>query len=185
LSNENAIKTGEYLLSRLTSWFGNRPDYFSSFMDRNVGAYGWLPAEAYYALSGPVSSLSVDITAVRGNSQGEGGFSPDIEINIDNEAHQVAVVPALVTPDKNLTTLVGEGLGGALEWASGIMKDRAIVYLLAFPSGIETEDWASALSKSEEKYQLKALDSMQFVIPRPPREMSRGTATVLIHSSRL
>ena len=185
MSNENAVKTGEYLLSRLTSWFGNRPDYFSAFIDRNVGGYGWLPAEAYYALSGPVSSISANVTAVRGNSQGEGGFSPDIEIDIDKEAHQVAVVPALVTPDKYLTTLVDCGLGGALEWASCVLKDRAIVYLLAFPSGIETEDWTNALAKAEEKYQLKALDSMQFVIPRPPREMARGAATVLMHSSRV
>ena len=81
--------------------------------------------------------------------------------------------------------MVDGGLGGALEWASGVLKDRAIVYLLAFPSNIESEDWTNALAKAEEKYQLKALDSMQFVIPRPPREMARGVATVLMHSSRV
>ena len=53
-SPDPVLQTCDYILSRLTTYFGSRPDHFSTFIDGKVKAHGWFPAEAYDALSSPV-----------------------------------------------------------------------------------------------------------------------------------
>ena len=180
-----ALQTAEYILSRLTSWFGNRTDHFSGFMDGNVRADGWLPAEAYFALSGPVSRKAINVTMVRGKAQGGEKFDPDIEIDIDHEFHQLAVVPVLTTADEPLSTQIEGRLAETFEWLNGPLKPRAMIYLLAFPNGLEDDEWKAGLAKAEEKYEAKTIGQMEFVIPRPPRVMLRGAAALCLNASRL
>ena len=180
-----ALQTAEYILSRLTSWFGNRTDHFSGFMDGNVRADGWLPAEAYFALSGPVSRKAINVTMVRGKAQGGEKFDPDIEIDIDHEFHQLAVVPVLTTADEPLSTQIEGRLAETFEWLNGPLKPRAMIYLLAFPNGLEDDEWKAGLAKAEEKYEAKTIGQMEFVIPRPPRVMLRGAAALFLHASRV
>lgn len=180
-----ALQTAEYILSRLTSWFGNRTDHFSGFMDGNVRADGWLPAEAYFALSGPVSRKAINVTMVRGKAQGGDKFDPDIEIDIDHEFHQLAVVPVLTTADEPLSAQIEGRLAETFEWLNGPLKPRAMIYLLAFPNGLEDDEWKAGLAKAEEKYEAKTIGQMEFVIPRPPRVMLRGAAALFLHASRV
>jgi len=179
-----ALQAADYILYRLTSYFGNRPDHFSAFIDGNVRAEGWLPSEAYFALAGSMASKSVKVAMVRGKAQGSAKPDPDLELDINREAHQLAVVPALVIPDQPLSDQLDKGLAGTFEWL-GNLKARSIIYLLAFPSGIEDEEWKEALAKAEQKYEAKAIGQLQFVIPRPPRAMVRAAAAVFLHASRV
>ena len=179
-----ALETADYLLSRLTSWFGNRPDHFSAFIDGNVRAEGWLPAEAYHALTLPVSRGTVKVSMVRGKSQGSAKFDPDLEIDINREAHQLAVVPVLTSAEAPLADQIDDGLAETFEWL-GKLKARSIVYLLAFPNSINDDDWKAGVAKAAEKYQAKPLGEMEFVIPRPPRSMARGAAAIFLHESRI
>lgn len=181
---DQGLQTADYILSRLTSYFGNRPDRFSAFMDGNVRAEGWLPSEAYFALSSPVSRGSTNIVTVRGKSQGSAKFDPDMELDIDREVHQLAVVPVLTTADEPLSAQLDKGLAEVFEWL-GKLKARSMIYLLAFPGGLESDEWKAALAKAEEKYEAKAIGQLEFVIPRPPRVMERGSAAVFVHSSRV
>lgn len=179
------LQTADYILSRLTSWFGNRPDYFSAFIDGNIRAEGWLPAEAYYALSGPVSRQSAKVAMVRGKAQGSSKFDPDLELDINRESHQLAVVPVLTSPDEPLVQQIENNLSEVFEWLTGSLSSRTMLYLLAFPSGTQSEEWSNAVAKAEEKYNAKPVGQMQFVIPRPPREMVRAAAGVFVEASRV
>ena len=107
-----------------------------------------------------------------------------VELDINSEAHQLAVVPVLTTADEPLSDQIDKGLATTFEWL-GKMKARSMIYLLAFPSGMNDDDWKAALAKAEEKYQAKAIGQMQFVIPRPPRSMVRAAAAVFLHASRI
>ena len=178
------LRTAEYVLARLTSYFGNKPDYFSAFIDGDVRAEGWLPAEAYFALSTPIARKSASVTLVRGKAQGSAKFDPDLELDINHEANQLAVVPALTSADEPLSDQLDKGLAETFQWL-GALKARSMIYLLAFPAALQDEEWTAALAKAEEKYQAKAVGQMQFVIPRPPRIMVRGSAAVFLHASRV
>lgn len=180
-----ALQTANYVLSRLTSWFGNRTDHFSGFIDGNVRADGWLPAEGYFALSGPVSRKALNVTTVRGKAQGGDKFDPDLEIDIDHEAHQLAVVPVLTTANEPLAAQIEGRLAETFEWLKGPSKPKAMIYLLAFPNGLEDDEWKAGMAKAEEKYEAKTIGQMEFVIPRPPRIMLRGAAAVFMHASRV
>ena len=183
-STDPALQTADYILSRLTSYFGNRPDHFSAFIDGNVRAEGWLPAEAFYALSTPAARQSAKVSMVRGKAQGSAKFDPDLELDINQEAHQLAVVPVLTSADEPLSDQLDKGLAETFEWL-GNLKARSMIYLLAFPTGMNDDDWKVALAKAEEKYQARAVGQMEFVIPRPPRAMVRGAAAVFLHASRV
>ena len=154
-------------------------------MDGPVRAEGWLPAEAYYALTTPLARKTTKVTMVRGKAQGGTKFDPDLEIEINRDVHQLAVLPVLTTADEPLPDQIDKRLAESFQWLSGVMKPRAMIYLLAFPSGIEEEEWKAALAKAEEKYQAKAVGQIEFVIPRPPRQMLRGAAAVFLHASRV
>lgn len=184
-TQDPALQTANYVLSRLTSWFGNRTDHFSGFIDGNVRADGWLPAEGYFALSGPVSRKALNVTTVRGKAQGGDKFDPDIEIDIDHEAHQLAVVPVLTTANEPLAAQIEGRLAETFEWLKGPSKPKAMIYLLAFPNGLEDDEWKAGMAKAEEKYEAKTIGQMEFVIPRPPRIMLRGAAAVFMHASRV
>ncbi len=180
-----ALRTAQYVLDRLTTWFGQRPDEFSAFIDGNVRAEGWLPAEAFYALSGPVSRLSIQVSMVRGKAQGSSTFDPDFELDIEHESHQLAVVPVLTSPGESLSDQLDTNLAEVFKWLGGAMKPKAMIYMLAFPAGVDDDEWKAALAKAEEKYEAKSFGEQQFVIPRPPRAMVRGSAALFLHSSRV
>ncbi|MBI4201319.1 MAG: hypothetical protein HY531_03395 [Chloroflexi bacterium] len=181
---DRALQTADYILSRLTSYFGNRSNHFSAFIDGNVHADGWLPAEAYFALSTPQARKSTKVTFVRGKAQGSTRFDPDLELEINHEVHQLAVVPVLATADNPLADQMDKGLAEVFQWL-GRLKARSMLYMVAFPAGIEDADWKAALAKAEQKYQTRALGQLQFVIPRPPRPMVRAAAALFLHASRV
>lgn len=182
---DQGLQTADYALSRLTSWFGNRTDHFSGFIDGNVRAEGWLPAEGYFALSGPVSRQAINVTMVRGKAQGSDKFDPDMEIDIDHEAHQLAVVPVLTIADEPLAAQIEGRLAQTFEWLNSPSKPKAMIYLLIFPNGLADEEWKAGLAKAEEKHEAKSIGEMEFVIPRPPRIMLRGATILLLHASRV
>lgn len=184
MTTDATLETADYVLSRLTSWFGSKPDHFSSFIDGNVKAEGWLPSEAYHALNLPVSRGTIKVSMVRGKAQGNSKFDPDLELDINKEAHQLAVVPVLTSADVPLAKQIENNLSEVFEWLQKL-KTRAMIYMLAFPNSISDEDWQEGLLKASEKYQAKSIGEMQFVIPRPPRSMVRGSATVFLHESRV
>ena len=185
ISADPALQTADYILSRLTSYFGNKPDYFNAFIDGKLPGQGWLPSEAFFALTSPVARRTTKVTMVRGKAQGSSKFDPDLEIDINREFHQLAVVPVFVSADNPLTDQVGNGLRETFEWLSGAMKARAMVYLLAFPSSLDDDGWKTALTNAEEQYHAKIVGQMEFVIPRPPRQMARAAAAVFMHASRI
>ena len=183
-STDATLQTASYILSRLTSWFGSKPDHFSSFIDGKVKAEGWLPSEAYHALTLPVSRGIVKVSMVRGKSQGDSKFDPDLELDINKEAHQLSVIPVLTSADAPLAKQIENNLSEVFEWLQKL-KTRAMIYMLAFPNSIYDEDWKAGIIAASEKYQAKPREEMQFVIPRPPRSMVRGSATVFLHESRI
>lgn len=184
VSPGSVLQTCNYILSRLTTYFGSRPDHLSSFIDGAVKGHGWFPAEAYVALTSPIPRKSVKILAVRGPAQGEAKFNPDLEIGIRGEAHQLAIVPVLTSADESLAHQIEKELPETFLWL-GKMKERSIIYLLAFPGGLNDEGWKTGLARAEELYGAKSVGQMQFVIPRPPRQMLWASAAVLIHASRM
>lgn len=184
MTTDATLETADYVLSRLTSWFGSKPDHFSSFIDGNVKAEGWLPSEAYHALNLPVSRGTIKVSMVRGKAQGNSKFDPDLELDINKEAHQLSVVPVLTSADVPLAKQIENNLSEVFEWLQKL-KTRAMIYMLAFPNSISDEDWREGILKASEKYQAKSIGEMQFVIPRPPRSMVRGSATVFLHESRV
>ena len=121
---------------------------------------------------------------VRGPAQGEAKFNPDLEIGISGEAHQLAIVPVLTSADEPLAHQIEKELPEIFLWLDK-MKERSIIYLLAFPGGLSDEGWKAGLAKAEELYRAKPVGQMQFVIPRPPRQMVWASAAVLIHASRM
>lgn len=179
------LRAADYVLSRLTSYFGNRPDHFRAFMDGNVKAEGWLPAEAYIALTGPVSRSSIKISMVRGKAQGSSKFDPDLEIDINREFHQLCVVPVLTSADEPFAAQVDKNLEPYFKWLTGPLAPRAMLYLMVWPASIEEADWKAAVTKIEQKYNAKPFGEMQFVIPRPPRQMIRGSAGLFLPAARV
>ncbi len=179
-----SIRVADYILSRLTSWLGNRPDHFSSFIDAGVRAEGWLPAEACHALSTPTARQTVKVVAVRGKSQGSAKFDPDLEIDINREYHQLAVVPALTTADRPLTSQLDKELAPAFEWAAKL-KARSMIYLVAFPNSLSDQTWKDAVAHAAQKYHVKPLGQMEFMIPRAPRQMVRAAAALFMDEARV
>ncbi|MBI4203073.1 MAG: hypothetical protein HY532_08185 [Chloroflexi bacterium] len=179
------LRTADYVLSRLTSYFGNRPEHFRMFMDGNVKAEGWLPAEAFIALSGPVSRSAIRVNMVRGKAQGSDKFDPDIELDIDKEFHQLAVVPVLTSADEPLSRQVERNLAQHFRWLTGPIAPRAMLYLMVWPSSNEDADWKAAMAKAEQLYGAKPFGDAQFVIPRPPRQMIRGAAALFLPANRV
>ena len=180
-----ALQTADYILSRLTTWFGSKAEHFDSFIDGNVRAEGWFPAKAFFALSTPVARQTVTVSAVRGKAQGSAGFDPDMEIDINQEAHQLAVVPVLTSADQPLADQIDKGLAETFEWL-GKLKARSMVYLVAFPNSIEDEEWKVGLDRAAEKYQAKPVGQMEFLLPRPPLTMTRVVvAAAFLHESRV
>ena len=184
-TSDAALHTAEYVLSRLTSWFGNRPDHFSAFIDGKVKAEGWLPAEAYFALTGPVSRSSITVSSVAGKSQGSATFAPDMELDIEKESHQLAVIPVLTSDDQPLSAQVDTVLAESLTWLTGQGSAKTILYLIAFPGSTDDDDWKAAVAKIEQKCGAKPIGEMQFVVPRPPRTMLRAAAAVFVAGDRL
>jgi hypothetical protein len=178
------IQASNYILSRLTTYFGSRPDHFGSFIKGNFKAHGWLPAEAYVALTSSVAQKVVKVTQVRGASQGESKFNPDLEIEVAGEFHQLAVLPALTTPDRPLNLLAEQDLSETFLWLNKL-KTRAIVFLLAFPGGLEDEGWKAGLERLKELYEASAVGQFQFVIPRPPQQMIRASTALFLHTSQI
>lgn len=178
------LQVADYILSRLTSYLGNRPDYFAAFVDGNVRGEGWLPAEAFYALSTPVARKTTKVTAVRGKSQGSAKFDPDLEIDINREQHQLAVIPALATADRPLSAQLDRELAEAFQWVTKL-KARSMLYLVAFPSSLEDKEWKAALAKAEQKYHVKPLGQMEFMIPRAPKPMIRAAVALFLEESRV
>jgi hypothetical protein len=154
-------------------------------MDGNLKAEGWLPAEAYVALTGPVSRSAVKVNMVRGKVQGSSKFDPDLELDINKEFHQLAVVPVLTSPDEPLSAQVEKNLGPYFQWLTGPIASRAMLYLLVWPASIEEADWKAAVTKAEQKYNAKPFGAMQFVIPRPPRQMVHGSAALFLPANRV
>ncbi|MEK7777342.1 MAG: hypothetical protein AAB303_01790 [Chloroflexota bacterium] len=178
------IQVADYILSRLTSYLGNRPDYFAAFIDGNVRGEGWLPAEAFFALSTPVARKTAKVFAVRGKSQGSAKFEPDLEIGIGREHHQLAVIPALATADRPLSAQLDRELAEAFQWVTKL-KARSMLYLVAYPSSLEDKDWKAALAKAEQKYHVKPLGQMEFMIPRAPRPLIRAAVALFLEESRV
>lgn len=178
------IQASNYILSRLTTYFGSRPDHFGSFIKGNFKAHGWLPAEAYVALTSSVAQKVVKVTQVRGASQGESKFNPDLEIEVEGEFHQLAILPALTTPDRPLTLLAEQDLSETFLWLNKL-KTRALVFLLAFPGGLEDEGWKAGLERLKELYEASAVGQFQFVIPRPPQQMIRASTALFLHTSQI
>ena len=178
------IQASNYILSRLTTYFGSRPDHFGSFIKGNFKAHGWLPAEAYVALTSSVAQKVVKVTQVRGASQGESKFNPDLEIEVEGEFHQLAILPVLTTPDRPLTLLAEQDLSETFLWLNKL-KTRALVFLLAFPGGLEDEGWKAGLERLKELYEASALGQFQFVIPRPPQQMIRASTALFLHTSQI
>ncbi|MBI4339747.1 MAG: hypothetical protein HY680_07320 [Chloroflexi bacterium] len=179
------LRTADYVLSRLTSYFGNRPEQFRIFMDGNVKAEGWLPAEAYAALSGPVSRSTVKVNLVRGKAQGSDKFDPDLELDINKEFHQLAVVPVLTSADEPMSVQVEKRLASYFQWLTGPLAPRAMLYVLAWPASTDDADWKAAIAKAQSSYNAKPFGQMQFVIPRPPRPMVRAAAAMFLPASRV
>ena len=178
------IQASNYILSRLTTYFGSRPDHFGSFIKGNFKAHGWLPAEAYVALTSSVAQKVVKVTQVRGASQGESKFNPDLEIEVEGEFHQLAILPVLTTPDRPLTLLAEQDLSETFLWLNKL-KTRALVFLLAFPGGLEDEGWKAGLERLKELYEASAVGQFQFVIPRPPQQMIRASTALFLHTSQI
>ncbi len=178
------LQVADYILSRLTSYLGNRPDYFSAFVAGNVRGEGWLPAEAFFALSTPTARKTAKVSAVRGKSQGSAKFDPDLEIDINHEYHQLAVIPALATADRPLSAQLDRELAEAFQWVTKL-KARSMLYLVAFPSRLDDKDWIASLAKAEQKYHVKPLGQMEFMIPQAPKPMIRAAVALFLEESRV
>lgn len=178
------MQIADYILSRLTSYFGNRPDYFAAFVDGNVRGEWWLPAEAFFALTTPVARKTTTVSAVRGRSQGSVKFEPDLEIDIDHEYHQLAVIPVLTTADRPLSAQLDAELAEAFQWVPK-QKARSMLYLVAFPNSVEDDDWKAALDKAAQQYHVKPFGQMEFMIPRAPKQMIKAAVALFVEESRV
>ena len=129
-----------------------------------------------------MASKSAKVSAVRGKVQGSAKFDPDLEIDINHEYHQLAVIPALASADRPLSAQLDRELAPAFEWVAKL-KARSMLYLVAFPSGLEDKEWKAAVAKAAEKYHVKPFGQMEFMIPQAPKAMIKAATVLFMEES--
>ena len=172
----------DYVLSRLATFYGQKTDQVAMFVGKGLRAEGWFAIEAVTNLSSPTASHMVSVEEVRGRSQGDAEFNPDIQIKIGTESHQLAIKSMPLSGNLDIPHYFSDELPGLFQWLDNL-KERAVLFTIAYPCSATDEAWTNAVSKAESALPVKVVGQKEFVVPRPPLPQVKACITMWRHAS--
>ena len=170
------------MLSRLATFYGQKSDHVAKFVEKGLRAEGWFAIEAVMTLTSPTASRMVWVEEVRGRSQGDVGFNPDIQLRIGTESHQLAIKSMPLLGGLDIPHYFSDELPALFQWLDNL-KERAVLLTIAYPCSPTDEAWREAVSKAESALPVKVAGQTEFVVPRPPLPQVNACITMWRHAS--
>jgi len=172
----------EYVLSRIATYYAQKPELLAKFIERGLRAEGWFAIEALHSLTNRTAAQVVQVEGVRGRSQGEAEFNPDLQLRIGNQSHQLAIKSMPLKGELDLTHYFSRELPSLFQWINNL-KERAALVTIAYPCSMTDEAWTQAVSGAEAAHQVKATDHKEFIVPRPPLPQVKACISLWRHAS--
>lgn len=172
----------DYVLSRLTTYYGQKADYLAGFIGLGLRAEGWFAMEALQTLSTSSAAHVVRVEEVRGRSQGEAEFSPDLQLGIGSQSHQLAIKSLPLKGELDIAHYFSHELPPLFRWLDRL-KERAALVTIAYPCSTKDERWASSVSAAEEANAVKVAGQREFIVPRPPLPLATVCISLWRHAS--
>ena len=172
----------DYILARLATSFGQKADNFVDFIAMGLRAEGWFATEALHYLSGAAAKHMVKVEQVRGPAQGDGGFNPDLQLNILGESHQLAIKSMPISGGMDIAHYFSNELPDTFRWLADL-RDRAALFTVAYPCSTTEQGWVDAARAAEDSFGVKLTGQTEFVIPRPPLPMVKACVALWRHAS--
>ena len=172
----------EYVLSRLTTYYGQKADYLAGFIGRGLRAEGWFAMEALQTLSASSAAHTVQVEEVRGRSQGAAEFSPDLQIGIAGQSHQLAIKSLPLKGELDIDHYFSRELPPLFRWLDRL-KERAALVTIVYPCSAKDERWVASVSAAEEASAVKVAGQREFIVPRPPLPLATVCVSLWRHAS--
>ena len=172
----------DYVLSRLATHYAQKAGQIARFIEWGLRAEGWFAMEAFHNLATSTAGREVQVEAVRGRSQGEAEFNPDLQLRIGSQSHQIAIKSLPIRGERNIPHYFSTELPSLFQWVTAL-KERAALVTIAYPCSLTDEAWTEAVSRAEADHQMKAVEHKEFVVPRPPLPQVKACLSLWRHSS--
>ena len=172
----------DYILSRLATSYGQKATHIAKFIARGLRAEGWFAMEALHYLTNSTASHVLRVEEVRGRSQGEGGFNPDMQVRIGAQSHQLSIKSMPIAGELDHSHYFAAELPSLFQWMNDL-KERAALVTIAYPCSMGDETWSQAVSGAEEQYGVALVGQTDFVVPRPPLPMAKACIALWRHGS--
>ena len=172
----------DYILSRLATSYGQKADQIGKFIARGLRAEGWFAMEALHYLTNSTAAHALQVEEVRGRSQGESGFNPDLQIRIEDQSHQLAIKSMPISGELFYPHYFANELPPVFQWMNDL-KERAALVTIAYPCSMQDEAWSEGVSGAEQVHGVALVGQTDFVVPRPPLPMAKACIALWRHSS--
>ena len=172
----------DYVLSRLATSYGQKADQIAKFIARGLRAEGWFAMEALHYLTNSTAVHTLRVEEVRGRSQGESGFNPDLQLRIGAQSHQLSIKSMPIVGELDYSRYFTNELPPLFQWMNDL-KERAALVTIAYPCSMRDEPWCQGVSAAEEAYGVTVVGQTDFVVPRPPLPMARACVALWRHAS--
>ena len=172
----------EYILSRLATSYGQKADQIAEFIARGLRAEGWFAMEALHYLTNTTAAKVIQVEQVRGRSQGESEFNPDLQIRIGAQSHQLAIKSMPLLGELDIPHYFATELPPLFKWMDDL-KDRAALLTIAYPCSMGDDGWRESVSTAESAHRVSVVGETDFVVPRPPLPMAKACIALWRHSS--
>ncbi len=172
----------DYILSRLVSSYGQKADQIAKFIARGLRAEGWFAMEALHYLTNSTAGHTVQVEEVRGRSQGESGFNPDLQIRIGDQSHQLAIKSMPISGGLDYAHFFATELPPLFQWMNDL-KERAALLTIAYPCSMQEAAWSEGVSGAEQGHGVTVVGQTDFVVPRPPLLMAKACIALWRHAS--
>ena len=128
--------------------YGQKAGHIAKFIARGLRAEGWFAMEALHYLTNSTASHVLRVEEVRGRSQGEGGFDPDLQVRIGDQSHQLAIKSMPIAGEMDHSHYFAAELPSLFRWMNDL-KERAALVTIAYPCSTGDEAWSRAVSGAE------------------------------------
>jgi hypothetical protein len=172
----------DYVLSRLATSYGQKADQIAKFIARGLRAEGWFAMEALHYLTSSTAVHTLWVEEVRGRSQGESGFNPDLQLRIGAQSHQLSIKSMPIAGELDHSHYFAAELPPLFRWMNDL-KERAALVTIAYPCSTGDEPWSQAVSEAEEEHGVALVGQTDFVVPRPPLPMAKACIALWRHAS--